>query len=884
MIMKIFLKSKSLCDKDLPHTIKTKFNSKLFLLILLFSLVSKMQMAQCILSLPSIVCINANFYLNPMGVPWPGVFTGGGGGISNLAGAYYFSAAAAGVGGPYTITYTITTPYYCTTTANITVVAHLTITPAGTGSPLKYTMTSGTPISLSVLDVGSWSNFRWYENGFLVCTTSTCTANRMGTFTVFADGPCGNQEKAELEVVCDCSQGSLIYTLSPTFTTASGVTTLSDTGGLHTTTDYVLGGTVTIQKGAELVISNANIDMLKGTKIILEAGDGTTAGGKFTLNNGVCRLRGCDKWQGVIIDGNASYDRGLNRHGKFYSSADGCYISDAYIGVYSHTGGEVVIAKTAFLNNNTDIALMNYPSYDYHPEIRGDSFTGKNMHDNFASQFTLDGEYSYFSGSGNRSSFKQMIYLEDVKDFDIYDCTFTGNNFLDGSNNFKTNAIEISDANNINLGRQLSPSGNSLMIFTSFFNSGIYGRNVTNVVNNTTTYAQGANYMFDKYSFDEDVILDKAIDLDNCSTITLGYYQAYPFDANRFLGTMNYGSYVTNSTNVSQYENLFNVSAVNNNTGLGSNIGTGIYYNGCNNIEVTGSYMEDISYGGYFESCINSSNIYGNFLYGGYNGFHFKDCDDINIELNTFDGCTNYSMQYYGDGGTNSVITRNSFLNTNYGLIISPDQNPIGTGSSSNDNGTAMSVDITCNFFQNNTYAIIGSGDINDQGNGTYTNGNYFDGNNYWGLCWMDFDLSWFLWYKTIRTGSTPNAGVSQPNLTLNGTTITSGNSNFVPSTSFNEASCFPNFFIAYPEKTIKQYTGEPKISNTMVNNELTVSTQNINSTNRNIICYDALGRTYNLELISSENRIYKYNTSNLASGIYFISVNNAPFKFYKIQ
>lgn len=89
MIMNIFLKSKFLCDKDLPHTIKTKFNSKLFLLILLFSLVSKMQMAQCILSLPSIVCTNANLYLNPMSFPGSGVFTGGGGGISNLAGAYY---------------------------------------------------------------------------------------------------------------------------------------------------------------------------------------------------------------------------------------------------------------------------------------------------------------------------------------------------------------------------------------------------------------------------------------------------------------------------------------------------------------------------------------------------------------------------------------------------------------------------------------------------------------------------------------------------------------------------------------------------------------------------------------------------------------------------
>ncbi len=791
---------------------KGKFNFKLFLLIFLFSIISKLQMAQCTFSLPPVVCKTALLNLMAYAGPQPGTFTGIG--VVNLLGTYYFDAATATPGGPYTITYSFTFPYSCSTSSNIRVVNNLSITPLGSGSPLKYTMTSGTSINLSVLDATDHSNFHWYENGFEVGTGSTLfSVQRMGTFTCIADGPCGTPEKAELEVVCDCSAGNNTYALGHTFT--SGKTTLSGIGGPHTTTDYVLGGVITVQKGAELEISNANIDMKPGTIILLENGDGTTNGGKLSLDNGTCRLRGCDKWQGVIVEGNAGYARSTNRHGKFLSAADFCYISDAYIGVYSSTGGEIEIMMTTFSNNNTSIALMDYTSYDYHPVLHDNIFYGLNMHDNFASQMSLNSRYSTFTGSGKRSSFNQMIYLEDAKDFDIHLCSFEGNDFLSG-NNYVANAIELSDMNNVYL---------SDVTFTGFLNSGIYTRTLTNVKTGSAIYSQGVNYVFNNYSFDANVNLDKAIDLDDVHDIILGVApQPTPYEANRFLGIMNYGVYVTGgSSGIYQYENLFNVNNVGSTSGLGSTIGTALYYNNCTNLEIDGSWMANIGIGGYFQDISSGGNIHNNQIYGANYGFHFKDCDDITIQGNTFDGTSNYAMQFYGLGGTKSYIDDNRFINatSGYGLIISPVQDPIGTGSSSNDNSTAMSIDITCNLFQNNAYGIIGSGDINTQGNGAYTNGNKFDGNSSWDLCWMDFDLTKFDWYKSGAPTADPT--VTSGSLTLNGSSISSP-SNYNSVNGKTNPACFYNFLMAFPNKKIEPNTNRPKISNTMVSDELRIN------------------------------------------------------------
>lgn len=879
---------------------KSKFNFKLFLLIFLFSFISKLQMGQCTFSLPPVVCKTALLNLMAFAGPQPGTFTGTG--VVNILGTYYFDAATATPGGPYTITYSFTFPFSCSTSSNIRVVDNLTITPLGSGSPLKYTMTSGTSINLSVLDASDHSNFHWYENGFEVGTGSTLfSVQRMGTYTCIADGPCGTPEKAELEVVCDCSyaiypQNATMYANSYTFTPAMGLLGVSTLSGIgtHTSTDFVFGGTIIIQKGAELDIFNANIDMKACTEIILEAGDGSTTGGKLkvSLNS---RLRGCDKWQGIIVMGNASHDRGGKWHGHLTLGDDNAFVSDAYIGVYSHNGGEIDIHYTEFSNNNTDIALMGYSSFDYNSSLFNDNvFKGKWMHDDIDQYCTLDAEYDEFINSTYRSTYgnsdlKQMIYLENVNDFNIYNCSFIGNDFLSG-NNYITNAIELNHVEKVNLGGSLSGPVYNYINFTGFFNSGIYGSYVSNygMVAGTPYYAHNSNYMFDRYFFDASTVLDKAIVLDNCNKIYLGYIQASPWDANQFLGIMNYGNYVTNSDNMFQYENIFNVGSVASTTGVGSTIGTAMYYNNCDNLEVTGTWMADIDIGGYFQDCNSGGYIHTNKIYGANNGFHFKDCDDITIQGNTFDGTSNYAMQYYGLGGTKSYIDGNLFLNatSGYGLIISPEQDPIGTGSSSNDNSTAMSIDITCNLFQNNAYGIIGSGDINTQGNGSYTNGNKFDGNSTWDLCWMDFDSypSWFSWYHSASTGSEPNATVSHPNFTINASSISYATVNFVPAPFKNNPACFSNFLIANPDRNIKPYTNEPKISNNIVSNEIKINSINTNSTATNIVCYDALGRIYDLELISFENGIYKFNTKDLAAGVYFISINNVPLKFYKLQ
>ena len=48
-------------------------------------------------------------------------------------------------------------------------------------------------------------------------------------------------------------------------------------------------------------------------------------------------------------------------------------------------------------------------------------------------------------------------------------------------------------------------------------------------------------------------------------------------------------------------------------------------------------------------------------------------------------------------------------------------------------------------------------------------------------------------------------------------------------------------------------------------------------------IWYDALGNSYNLSLTSSTENTFKFNTINLAAGMYIITVNNKTLKFIKL-
>lgn len=874
---------------------ETSLSFKLLFLFIIILLSNNKTFGQCGISWVSIspvpICVNVpSIPLNPFANPVGGSFycTTAPSSITQTLGVYYFNPSIAGPG-IHTIGYAITTPFPgCSLTTNVTVSDYIKINPlpnvSGTN---KYMLTSGTSMTLTVFNPLNYTNFHWYENGFEVGITSSLTVSRMGTFTVLADGPCGIKEKAELEVVCDCGSGDQAYANGFTFTQST--TTLSASSLPHTTTDYVFGGTIIIAKNAELRISNANIDIKPCTKIIIESGDPNIlqTGGKFFLGTNA-RLRGCDKWQGIIVNGVASENNTNVCQGKVFIATQDAEVSDAFIAVYSNSGGQVELNNGKYSNNNTDIVLMNY-SFDYSPTLfRKNTFKGTWIHDNINSLLcNLDPIYNSFINSTNRSSFKQMVYLENVKEFDIYDCTFIGNDFLDGAN-YKVNAIELNNVSKINLGRRdIYPYPLGPIKFTGYFNSGIYGRSVTNILNNSPDYLFNRNYLFDKYTFDSKTDLNKGIDLENCSNIQLGSTQAVPFDANRFLGKMNYGIYVSNCSNITQYENLFNVNNVTSIIGLGSSITNGMYYKNCNKLNITGNWMASITNGGYFENCTNNSIVNVNHLKALTNGLKFKDCQNIAVSDNVFNGCTNNSLEYYGTLGSN-YISGNHFIDANYGLIISPTQNPLGALIGTNSNSSIMNINIECNQFKNNEYAIVGSGNIVDQGNSSGTNGNKFDLNKQWDLAWMDYDIPSTNWFKyfgnTASTGATPNpslVALMYSPITLNGSVINLGANNYQPFNTSINASCFSALKIATTSNDIKVNTDEVKILNSVVKEEITISKfpNNLNSIN----CFDAMGRIFSLELISYENDTYRFNAQNLAAGIYYITLNNVYLKFYKL-
>ena len=186
-------------------------------------------------------------------------------------------------------------------------------------------------------------------------------------------------------------------------------------------------------------------------------------------------------------------------------------------------------------------------------------------------------------------------------------------------------------------------------------------------------------------------------------------------------------------------------------------------------------------------------------------------------------------------------------------------------------------------MFQNNNYGIIGSGDIIDQGNGSYTNGNKFDNNADWDLLWMNFDTTFFQFYETFAAGSSPNYSSGNPTTTLNGVSI-SVPCNFTPvSMGKSVPSCFNNLKQFYADKNRQEKLINPEGLYFLTENSLTLREQ-INSDYLSLVnCFDALGRTYQLEAIQVDSKGVIFNIQNLTSGIYYLSFNNKVIKFYKI-
>ncbi len=104
----------------------------------------------------------------------------------------------------------------------------------------------------------------------------------------------------------------------------------------------------------------------------------------------------------------------------------------------------------------------------------------------------------------------------------------------------------------------------------------------------------------------------------------------------------------------------------------------------------------------------------------------------------------------------------------------------------------------------------------------------------------------------------------------------------FISINTSTDPACFNTLLISHPTHTIQEYSKKPVVQYQEKQNEMIIKTVNTTELPNTIQCYDALGRSYSLTLISFENGIYKFDTKFLSSGIYYISINNISLKFYK--
>ena len=172
--------------------------------------------------LPTSICVNAAAVTL---TPTTGGGTFSGTGISGNT----FNPATAGVGGPYTITYTITDGNNCTntSTAPVTVNALPVISFTGNGSPTSFKICSGAPITIST---GGYTTFSWsVTNGSgnvtntigssnstsIVVTPTSISTNTTETITVSYTATDGNNCTTSSSVVVTVNPSPTAGTLTP---------------------------------------------------------------------------------------------------------------------------------------------------------------------------------------------------------------------------------------------------------------------------------------------------------------------------------------------------------------------------------------------------------------------------------------------------------------------------------------------------------------------------------------------------------------------------------------------------------------------------------------------------------------------------------------------
>ncbi len=502
--------------------------------------------------------------------------------------------------------------------------------------------------------------------------------------------------------------------------------------------------------------------------------------------------------------------------------------------------------------------MMNY-SPDYSPTLLNLDFKGKWMHNDISSICggTPSG-YATINGTGD----KKMIYLEDVHEFNLETCTFTGNDFLNGSPNTYTNGVELFNMTDINMDD---------FYFNDYFKTGIYGSYVDNTISGppySATYSLNTNYLFNNYYFDG--TFDKGIYFEFSNYITLGYFTGASSHQNQFLGNYDYGTHIYSSSHILQFGNLFNTTTYSTSptTGAGGNFNHGVLYNNVYWCYLQNCIFKEVPLSAELFDCTTAFVVESNFL---------KSDEAVGMF-----GVNNPDL---------NTIADNRFVDCDYGIVIGPDDNPIST--SNNTTNTVLWTNIVCNYFNNNGVCIIGAGSIIDQGSNSLSNGNKFDNNNYWDILWDNSFTgnTQFVYYfddlitpQSLEDMNKPNesSSLSYPNITVNG--VSPGTADFTNTgvNSISVGTCFSGL------STPGGYSGIPKkvsISTNTINNpisnELILRGPKLQL--KDIICYDALGKSHNLSIISYSEGLCRFSAEGLAAGMYFITINNQNLKFIKL-
>lgn len=830
--------------------------------MLIFCLISKVQKAQCAQnwdpSTPTTVTLcslplNLSIWIGPGAIN--GVFTTSAGFIVS---SVYFSTLAAG---SYIITYTETG---CAATSHVLHVINtnqVTILADGV-SMSKKTNPQDFVVTLSVENSSYYLNYEWYKNGFVVGTGSTYTTDDMGTYTLKSANLCGPVYYDDIEIACDCDLAGLgasnIGTTGMTTNRTTDITG-SNMGGIgqsNTNFDFVIKGTMFVPKGATVHITDANIRMEACASIVLETGTGVTPGGIIIIDNST--ITGCDKWQGVRLAGSGAINTSP-LHPIFDATTNGFEISDAYKALYATNGGRLVLDGVAFENNENDITMRDYAN-DYTPTLTNLDIKGKWIHNDIANFCTLSG--TYVTPSSN--TYKKMIYLEAVHEFDITHCTFTGNDFPSGVPYvaYQTNAIELYDMEDVNVDD---------VEFNEIFNAGIYGQHVTNTISGppgSAVYSINTNYLFNNYLF-EGFFYYGIYFLDG-TYITLGDLSVTPTTTNRFLGDFVYGTYLDGCSNTLQYGNIFNSNSYGSPSAAGGDFGANaVFYNLCHISYLQKCLFQSVTDAVLFVDCTTPFIVENDILY------------------------SDLGVQFYSDNDVFlTTIAENRFVGNNYGLIISPTANPLSP-SQTNTIQYELLINISCNFFLENYYAIVGSGLIMDQGTDMGTNGNKWESNIEWDWLWEDIGAAHFKYYSydagnpTINPSNRPNAwnGLGMYSIYVNG--VSGSPIEFDDANTDNNDDQYINgcYDIITSPGVMSGIKASDPIDKIHINNPVSseLAIKGCQLKDQSIICYDALGKSHNLSLLSFADDIFRFDTSTLAAGMYYITINNQTLKFMKL-